>query len=767
MSLFQDRFIVIILSSLLLISNIFPGVPERNIGSIGGKVSAYSSGEALAGANVFIMNSAIGTSTDQNGNFELNDVPAGLYVLVVSYIGFQSRQQNITLRAGQFLQYDFRLQPSILETGAIVVTGTATPYLYEEAPVKTEVIPRRLIEQTQSCNLAEALALQTGVRVENNCQNCNFTQVRILGFDGKYTQVLIDGDPVVSTLAGVYALEQFPDEMIGQIEIVKGGGSALYGGGAMAGTINLRTSPPALNRSRVSYEMQSLDAAIDQRIGVVSELVSGDGKSGTYIFGAVRNRDHYDYNGDGYSEMGLLKHESIGLNWYFRPLTNSELQATFHRINEDRRGGNDFDRPEHEADIAESLHHERWGGKLRWVHQINNNWNYQGYYSFSLLNRESYYGGLGGNTYLDSLQALEYYGKTSNRTQVSGLHSTYTLKTHNFTFGGQYSRDYLGDRSVKDARYYINNTYINSGVFFQDDFTLFHERLNIVAGARFDKQSVIDHPVFSPRLNIKYILAHDLNLRAAFTTGFKAPQTFDEDLHIESLGGEQRVVRNADNLSMERIQSWTASLDYEGNIGSYLFLAGVTGFYSRLQDAYSEVELDNSGSDLILWQRINSDGAKLFGLETDLGFKPTINSELRLGLTYKKAVFESEQEIFSGVTSDKFLRSPDIHGVFRASWDVTKGLNLFGSVVYTGVMYVPNEANQTIIKTKTAFYEVDAGTAYEFGITESLKTKVSVGVKNIANAYQRDLQSGVDRDPAYVYGPQLPRRFYMGINFAF
>jgi len=761
------RFSMLLMLNGLCLAQAEPDLITKNGSKAEGFITDQSGSEPLVGANVFILNTTLGTSTDANGHYELINIPVGNQEIVVSFMGYKSRQQKIDVKLDQTLNLDFKLAPSLLETSTIVVTGTATPYLYEQAPVKTEVVPRKLIEQTNSCNLAEALNLQTGVRVENDCQNCNFTQVRILGFDGKYSQVLIDGDPVVSTLAGVYALEQFPDEMIGQIEIVKGGGSALYGGGAMSGTINLRTMPPVMNRNRVSYDLQSLNGIQDHRIGMVSELVSDDGRSGAYLFGAVRNRDYYDHNGDGFSEMGILKHVSLGLNWYFRPLTNSELQASFHRIYEHRRGGNDFDRPEHEADIAESLNHERWGGKLRWVQQLTNRWSYQGFYSFSFLNRDSYYGGLSGDTYIDSLQALEYYGRTENLTHVVGLHSTYTLNTHNFTFGSQYYSDQLNDKSVKDANYYIDKVYTNSGVFLQDDFMLFHDRLNIVAGVRIDKHSEVDHRILSPRLNMKYTLIDALNLRAAYTTGFKAPQTFDEDLHIESLGGDQRVVRNADNLKMERIHSFTASLDYEGVIGSFQLLAGVTGFYSELQDAYSEVELDNSNSDLILWQRINSDGGRVYGIETDFGFKPTLSSELRLGITYNKANYLTAQEIFSGVSSDKFLRSPNLHGYFRASWDLTKDLNLFSSVVYTGTMYVPNESTETIVKTSNTFYDIDAGSSYEFALTGSLNAKISGGVKNLINAYQKDLPSGADRDPAYVYGPQLPRRVYLGVNFSF
>ncbi len=744
-----------------------PDIPNLlSTGTITGTIQNKDN-QPLIGANVFILNSTLGTTTDNSGQFIITNVPTGPTELVVTYIGYQSRQRSIIIRKDQTITADFRLQTDILESSTIVVTGTATEYLYKDAPVKTEVVHRQLIERTQSCNLAEALSLQTGVRVENNCQNCNFTQVRILGFDGKYSQILIDGNPVVSSLAGVYALEQFPDEMIEQIEIVKGGGSALYGGGAMAGTINLRTRHPLINRSSFNYDTQSLDGSLDQRLSVMAEIISDNGKTGAYVFGASRTRHYYDHNNDGYSELGELDHKSLGANWYYRPLATGELQASFHRISEDRRGGNDFNVTPHEADIAEALEHERWGGKLRWNHRINNKLVYQSFYSFSLLDRESYYGGLGGNTAADSLEALNYYGTTDNETHIAGLQLTYTLGRNNITAGMQYSSDHLEDNSVNDPDYYINSTYTNTGLYIQDDLSLYQNRIGLVAGARIDNHSELDKAIVSPRFNIKYELFHDLYFRAAFTTGFKAPETFDEDLHIESLGGDQRVVRNADNLKPETSQTFTAGLEYQGYMGKYATLIGITGFYSHLENAFATVENNSTDSELILWERINSSGAQIGGFEIDLGLRPINELEFRAGFTYKTGNYEEPEEIFDGVFSDKVLRTPDLYGYFRSSYTYNNKLNFFGSAKYTGTMFVPNETSSEIVETSQTFYEIDGGLTYTLPTGGNFVTELSLGMKNILNAYQDDLQSGSERDPAYLYGPQLPRRLYLGLNFSF
>ena len=126
----------------------------------------------------------------------------------------------------------------------VVVTATRTSRNLGEVPVRTEVITRDLITRSGSRTLADAVEYTTGIRVENNCQNCNFSQIRLLGLDGPYTQILVDGQPVVSSLAQVYGIEQIPARMIERIEVVKGGGSALYGPGSVGGVVNIIPREP-------------------------------------------------------------------------------------------------------------------------------------------------------------------------------------------------------------------------------------------------------------------------------------------------------------------------------------------------------------------------------------------------------------------------------------------------------------------------------------------------------------------------------------------
>ncbi|MGP8329628.1 MAG: TonB-dependent receptor [Methanosarcinaceae archaeon] len=764
----QSIKICLILS--LIFSFTVAGAMPGN-GSIKGKVVDKTTKEPLPGVNIMVEHTTVGTATDKNGDYLIENISTGQLHVVVSMIGYKRERIIITIKPDETTLANFELESTILEMGAVVVTGTSTPHLVEDMPVRTEVIPRRLIEQKHACNLAEALSFHTGIRVENNCQNCNFSQVRMLGLDGKYSQILIDGDPVVSSLASVYGLEHFPEEMVDQIEIVKGGGSSLYGAGAVAGVINMITRRPIINQVRIKYQNNSTGGKIDQHIGAVAETVFKKGTSGAYVFGSVRKRNPYDYNNDGYSELGEIRNESMGFKWYYQPFINSELLASFHQIHEERRGGNKFDLPVHETEIAEWIEHWRSGGTIRWSHRPGVLFDYRFFYSFSNENRKSYYGGLGGDTPQDQLDALTFYGKTDNPLHVAGFQSNYRLMNHLLTTGVQYSYDKLNDKTAAETAYYLDELYTNSGIFVQDNLHFGdEEQIEFVAGIRFDKHSELANWIASPRLNGKFNIGNGITLRAAYTTGFKPPQTFDEDLHLGGIEGDQRIIRNSAELKEEKSHSISGGLEYLGYPNQIPTMFSLTAFYTKLTDSFTEQFVAKQGN-IERWERVNSDGAEVKGIEVDLGIRPVNGFEIRGGLTYKKGRYDSPHEDFG---TRNFFRTPDLTGNISLSLSAIKPIDIYLHGTYIGKADIPHEVvvegeeePLLILEKSDHFFQTDMGITYKLPLNNGLNAKLNIGIKNLLDAYQNDLDKGPDRDPAYVYGPTRPRTFYIGMETAF
>lgn len=770
MKIFYTAFILtlslLIVSSQNIYSNEIKNFSGKN--KITGKVIDAKSKEPLIGANILINGSNIGTATNLNGEFEIHDIPTAEFSISISMIGYRSKSINIQKEVLSVNPIQIELSQALIEMGTVVVTGTNSMHLYENVPVKTEIVTKKLMQQQGACNLAQSLGLQTGVMVENDCNNCNFTQVRILGFDGKYSQILIDGDPVVSALGGVYGLEHYPQEMIEQIEIVKGGGSSLYGGGAVAGTINMMTKRPAFNSTRVGYDGSSANGSYDHQIGAVAEMVNDDNTAGFFIFGSTRNRDAYDHNNDGFTELGTLKNETIGINSYFKPFESSELQASFHRIFEERRGGDQLDKPVHEAAISEWVQHFKYGGKLKWQHNISPEFQYKAHYSFSILERNSYYGGLNEDTPQGRLDALNYYGFSKNPLHTGGVSANYILDNHSLTAGFQYDYDDLLDQSVSSEAYYVDETFTNAGVFVQDEISIgSNNQFNIVAGVRLDKHSALENWIISPRLSAKYQLFESLKIRAGYTSGFKAPQIFDEDLHICGLEGTQRVIRNAVGLKEEKSSTISLGFEFLDFVSDIPLLIGVTGFYTNLLDAYAD-EFISANGNIEYWERINSSGAIVKGVEFDLGIKPIDGLEFRSGFTIKENKYKDNVTDFD---TKNFFRTPDYFGYARASYEFGYGLSAFAALKYTGSMFVPHEIvvdyqdDPILSLTETdKFIEIDFALTKELQLFSDLKTSLTLGIKNLTNAYQKDLDYGVTRDPGYVYGPSQPRTVYFALR---
>ncbi len=737
--------------------------------TLSGKVVDKKTNEPLPGANVVIQGTFLGAATDQNGDFIISGILTGEVTVSVSMVGYKSVNLKTALKEDT-QRLVIELSQALLELGTVVITGTNSSHLYEDVPVKTELITKKQMQQQGAYNLAQSLGLLTGVMVENDCNNCNFTQVRILGFDGKYSQVLIDGDPVVSSLGGVYGLEHYPQEMIEQIEIVKGGGSALYGAGAVAGTVNMMTKRPAFNRSRIGYSGSTFGSAFDQQVGAVAELVTEAGDAGLFFFGSTRERSGYDRNGDGFTEIGKLANETIGVNGFLKPFAKSDLQISFHRIVEDRRGGASLDRPVHESRIAEWTNHSKWGGKLKWTHDPGSSFRYTLNYAFSILKRDSYYGGLAEDTPKARLDALSYYGYSENPLHTGGVQLQWMAANHTVSAGMQYDNDDLLDRSVASAAYYLDSKFTNLGFFVQDEMTFgSNNQLNLIAGARFDRHSSLENWIISPRINVMYKFSDALKFRAGYSSGFKAPQIFDEDLHICGLEGTQRVLRNAPGLKEERSSTLTAGFEFIDFVGGIPVLFGVTAFHTELFDAYADVFISSTGN-IEFWQRVNSDGAVAKGIDLDLGIKPVAGLEIRSGFTFKSNLYSKEVTDFN---TRQFLRTPDKFGYIRVSYEISEGFDLFTSARYSGSMYVPHEiviegvADPRLELVKSSdFLEFDVTFSKSLQLFEKVKATLSVGVKNITDAFQEDLDYGYTRDPGFVYGPTQPRTFFFNVNFS-
>jgi outer membrane receptor for ferrienterochelin and colicins len=184
--------------------------PIREGNMISGHVLVKGSEENIPYATILIVGSGQGTVSNEEGQFEFKNLPAGKYKLRVSAVGYKTQEKEIEVNKDFTAVVHFQMEEESFMTDEVVVSANRNEVSRKAAPVVVNVMSTKLFEMVNSTDLAKTLNYQSGLRVENNCQNCGFPQVRINGLEGPYSQILINSRPIISALSGVYGLEQIP-----------------------------------------------------------------------------------------------------------------------------------------------------------------------------------------------------------------------------------------------------------------------------------------------------------------------------------------------------------------------------------------------------------------------------------------------------------------------------------------------------------------------------------------------------------------------------
>ena len=745
-----------------------------------GHVKDAKTGEHLPYVIVQVKGTTIGTTTDNTGHFFLKNLPEGALVIEVKYMGYTTQSKSITIKHDTSKELNFSLSPSDMDLDEVVVSANRNETKRRLAPNLVNVIGEKLFDITQSTCLAQGLNFQPGVRTEDDCQNCGFTQVRINGLDGHYSQILVDSRPVFSSLNGVYGLEQIPTNMIDRVEVVRGGGSALFGASAIGGTINIITKEPIRNSASFGHTFMSQGGANsfdNVTMGNVS-LVTDDNKAGVYAYGQTRTRQGYDHDGDGYTEVPELKSQTFGLNSYLRLSPYSKLSLQYHGIHEFRRGGNMLDQIAHKANVTEQVEHDIQGGGLTYDFFSPDEKNrLSAYFSFQTTARNSYYGGIGEGTEEDIAMAEKAYGTTHDFTYVAGTQYVHSFDKLLFmpsdlTLGAEYNHDGLKDVILGYDRHFKQNVRIGS-FFFQNEWK--NKQWSFLLGGRLDKHNLMNHVIFSPRANLRFNPTENVNLRLTYAGGFRAPQAFDEDLHVGVVGGERLVTVLADNLKEERSNSFSLSADLYHKFGSVQTNLLIEGFYTDLNNVFALRQLDQPDAQgNTVQERYNAYGAKVLGLNIE--GKAMFNRwfTLQAGLTLQQSHYDEAIAWNDEVPEQKYkkmMRTPNTYGYFTATFTPLKRFMASVTGNYTGSMLVGHSAGsgveEPVAVNTPKFMEVNMKLAYDFPIYKYFTLQVNGGIQNITNAYQNDFDKGWNRDSSYIYGPSLPRSYFVGVKVSY
>ena len=504
---------------------------------ITGKV--FSEGQPLQSASVFLLDTNMGVTTNEEGQFSIYISNIANPRLVISYLGYKSQIKSILSETTDLgiieLEWDNKLEE-------VVVSGTLKPVSKNDSPVPIEVYGQNFFKANPTATVFEALENVNGIRPQLNCSICSTGEIRINGQEGSYTMVMIDGLPIVSGLSTVYGFSGIPQALIERIEIVKGPASTLFGSEAVAGVINLITQLPE-NSSKLS----------------VDSFVSGWGEVNTDLA--------YKYS------LSKKTIALLGVNYFYysNPIDKNEDGFTDLTMQNRISIFNKFNHANKFSFATRFIYEDRWGGQMNWLpinrggdavygesiytsrfelfgkYQFNKNLTFQ--FSFNDHNQNSAY----GNTLFNASQTIGFGQIIWNKNIVNnelllGLAYRYTRYDDDTTAT-------FNDLSLQNQAYITHLP----GIFIQNQ-TQINANNTLLLGFRYDRNSIHGN-IFTPRINYK-INNDDKSstLRLSTGTGYRVTQVFTEQ-HAALTGAREVVL--LDDLNPER--SWNVNLNFVQN----------------------------------------------------------------------------------------------------------------------------------------------------------------------------------------------------------
>jgi outer membrane receptor for ferrienterochelin and colicins len=740
-------------------------------------------------ATITVKGTTIGTAADATGHFKMANIPLGKQVIVVSAVGYKPLEKTYVFEKDKSITVSFQLESDNIGLEQVVVSADRNAQSRRDASTIVNNISAKLMKRTQDVTLSEGLSFSPGLRVEDNCQNCGFTQIRMNGMESQYTQILINSRPVFSGLAGVYGIELIPANMIERVEVVRGGGSAMYGSNAIAGTVNLITKDPINNTFSAGTSLGAIGTGLgdtsggiqpDKSLNFNGSFVTDDFKSGLSIFGFQRKRGAFDVNNDGFSDLTSINNTTLGTRMYYRATERAKFTVDYFNINEFRRGGDRFDLPPHEAMIAEQARHQINSGAINFDLLAREEDKFSVFFSGQKVDRQTYQG---------ANQDPSAYSLTNDFTYAAGVQysrkiGVFIFAPSKLTSGIEHNGSNLDDTRQGYYDYQLQQHFGNtkiakqqlttSSAFIQNEWIF--NKGSFATGLRYDHYVVADKldfkpdvtgNVFSPRFSFLYNVTSWLQARAGYAGGFRAPQIFDEDLHIEASGSRKVIHENAPGLKQETSKSFTFSLDFTKDFGRWETQFLAEGFYTRLKDPFANEYGTPDENGTVIYTRINAKNAAVVkGVNLEFNAAPSALFQFQSGFTIQKAAYEVPQEF----NEKRFFRSPDNYGYLSLSSSPAEHLNLALTGNYTGSMLVPyfgpaiaNPEAGELRKTQT-FFDAGLKLTYEFHLSNNISLELNSGVKNIFNSFQNDLDKGISRDPSYIYGPTSPRVVYVGMK---
>ena len=722
--------------------------------------NVWTDKQGVAFANVFIKTLNKGATTNENGTYKLENVPAGEYTIYVSFIGYKTEVKKIKVESS-INNFDFKLK-ELTMLNEVVVTGTLKPISRLETAVPVEVYTTTFLKKNPTPNIFEALQNVNGVRPQLNCNICNTGDIHINGLEGPYTMVTIDGMPIVSGLSTVYGLTGIPNSLIDRIEIVKGPASSLYGSEAVGGLINIITKKA--ENAPLFFADFFTTSWLENNVDIGTKYNVGKNITSLLGLNYFNFNQRIDNNKDNFTDVTLQNRISVFNKYDFKRKKDREMSLAGRFFYEDRWGGemqwNKSYRGGNEV-YGESIYTKRFEiiGKyqLPLTEKINT--------SFSYVNHDQ--NSVYGETKYIANQKIAFAQATWDKK----------INANDILIGAAFRHQFYDDNTP--ATESTNKSDISS--FFAQNEISFKDNKSLLLGTRFDYNSN-NGAIFTPRIAYKWKPTENDVFRVNAGTGFRIVNLFTEE-HAALTGARDVII--SENLDPEKSYNINANYlkKYKLNNGARAAL-DVTGWYTYFNNQILP-DYDTNPNQIIYANlngfsntygiTVNGEFIFPFGLKTNLGFTLLESKNKRNGI----------------------VSTPILTEKFSATWDASMDFPLANLTLdYTANLYGPMRL--------ALLGELDPRREYSpFWSLQNLQAtykkwgaiELYGGVKNILNwtpnrnnafliarandPFDNEVtfnQNGdaiattnnpyaLTFDPTYMFAPNQGRRFFLGLRF--
>jgi outer membrane receptor for ferrienterochelin and colicins len=568
--------------------------------------------EKLPLASVVLLKTNFAVNADTSGHFAIGNIPPGEYQLRITYVGYENFQQAVQIQPGKTYTIKANLISLTANLQETVITGTLKEASKLESVTPVDVYTAKYFERTENSNIWDALGMVNGIFPDVDNGVSNTSDIQINGIEGNYTLTCIDGVPAMNGLAGVYAFQALPMDMIDKIEVVRGASSTLYGSDAMAGVINIITKNPSISPTfsadvnLTSMLETNANFTASAKLKKVSVL---------FALNAENMNTKWDINNDGFTDIPLTNRANLFNKWNFTRKDN-KLATIYGRFLFDDRLGGQMSAPW--RSIGSDQYYTEWVRTYQW--QAGFQYQLPGKEKFMLVGDYSEH-------YQSSYYGTFYYAGRQKNIFAQLTWNKKIGEHHDLLIGAAYKMKYYTDNTGLSVDSLFGSKFQHiGGVFVEDEITIacLHK---LIIGARFDYTSTLG-PFVMPRINYKWNTEDRKNvLRLGFTTGYRVPDPINDGYGVQ-IGSRQ--VQIIGKLSAET--NFTASGNYtrvQDLPGGVLSLdAGpfLTYFTSYIDPDYSQ-------PGYVIYQNTNA-GLMAPGFSVNGDFTFNFPLKIGIGVTY-------------------------------------------------------------------------------------------------------------------------------------